>query len=160
MSQICYYKWKKLKQCAQKKGSYDFLKIPLSIFTATVVQVVAFSMPNAEASTTWPKAPRPSGSPATHRETRCSVSHQCPQEAQAKEVTEISDAILTGNWIILTHLAWVGLWETPTCWHRKGASRSAHPSACHPRPGSLTGSQFSAPHLADTQRERERARWR
>lgn len=37
---------------------------PLSIFTATVVHVVAFSMPKAAASTTWPNAPRPSGSPS------------------------------------------------------------------------------------------------
>lgn len=36
---------------------------PLSILTATVVHVVAFSMPKAAASTTWPNAPRPSGSP-------------------------------------------------------------------------------------------------
>ncbi len=40
--------------------------IPLSIFTATVVQVVAFSIPYAVASTTWPNAPLPSSSPGKH----------------------------------------------------------------------------------------------
>lgn len=36
---------------------------PLSIFTATVLQLVVLSIPNADACITLPKAPRPRGLP-------------------------------------------------------------------------------------------------
>lgn len=43
------------------------LELPFSIFTATVLQVEILSMPNADASTTFPNAPRPKVLPVTER---------------------------------------------------------------------------------------------
>jgi len=43
------------------------LQLPFSIFTATVLQVEILSMPNAEASTTFPNAPWPKVLPVRER---------------------------------------------------------------------------------------------
>lgn len=42
-----------------------------------------------------------------------------------------------------THLASVGLWETPTCWHHTEAARSAHLWGLHQDPWWLTSTQSS-----------------
>lgn len=45
------------------QGEVLVIFLPLSILTATVLQVAVLSIPNASASMTWPKAPRPRGLP-------------------------------------------------------------------------------------------------
>ena len=44
--------------------------VPLSILTATVLQLVVLSIPNADACITLPKAPRPRGFPETKTKER------------------------------------------------------------------------------------------
>lgn len=56
-----------LRECNGSVESWTPVSIPLSIFTATVRQVGDFLMPNADAWTTFPKAPLPSDLPTMKR---------------------------------------------------------------------------------------------
>lgn len=52
------------------RWSFNHLFLPLSILTATVLQVAVLSIPKASASMTWPKAPRPRGLPWSEKMNR------------------------------------------------------------------------------------------
>lgn len=114
---------------------------PLSILTATVVHVVAFSMPKAAASTTCPNAPRPSGSPWMKPESKY---HQ--QNILCRYNFRIVFRMAQDTLLLSSHPAWVCLSETPICWHHRWGVRIARPWACPPSPGSWTGSLFSNLH--------------
>ena len=128
---------------------------PLSILTATVVHVVAFSMPKAAASTTCPNAPRPSGSPWVTPE----YHHQ--QNILCRYNFRIVLRTLQDTWLPCPHPAWVCPSETPICWHHRSGVRTARPWACPPSPGSWTGSLSSnLHHWAERERERVQERER